>query len=326
MSSLLYGEDSLHQTPDRHRTRTLMLAIEEFFSTWIWLWDFDKLDTMVFGAVFNGVPSQPVLRVNYLNIYDLDNAIQKHFDHHINHLLVLDNDGSLIYRSPSLDLLDVRALRKYVIKRVESHIVNSEEAAKKLKEKDTTKKEKVSQYYYYYYIWDIFKYNNNNNNILQGSNTLKSLTKSFSQVHILNYFTNKPFTSAPVTPSSASIDESINNDTQIDNNTNTTDVPNPSSLSEIQENIPHGKFLTGMIEVNIEDLNGEERTVIRPDIVHVYINSQPTLESNEDENLSESEYIGLTEYILIIYKVPIIIMIMMMKIKKEEKPKMNYYK
>ncbi|KAI9309092.1 hypothetical protein BJ944DRAFT_254218 [Cunninghamella echinulata] len=283
MSSLLYGEDSLHQTPNRHRTRTLMLAIEEFFSTWIWLWDFDKLDTMVFGAVFNGVPSQPVLRSNYLNIYDLDNAIQKHFDQHINHLLVLDDDGSLIYRSPSLDLIDVRALRKYIIKRVESHIINAEEMEKKQKEKDIiAKKEK-------------------------GSTTLKSLTKSFSQVHILNYFTNKSFTSAPATPVSASLNEALdnvaNNDVPINDNTPSTDISEPQS-ADGQEINHRGKFLTGMIEVNIEDLNGEERIVTRPDIVHVYINSQPNIENHEDsdDNESENGYIGLTEYILIIYK------------------------
>lgn len=122
MSSILYGGDidAKPPKPDRQRTRSLMHAIEEFFSTWIWQWDFDRLDVMVFGAVFNGIPSQPILRSNYLGIHELDSSIKKQFNFLISHLLVLDDEGSLVYRSPSLQPSDVRALRKYILKRVES--------------------------------------------------------------------------------------------------------------------------------------------------------------------------------------------------------------
>jgi hypothetical protein len=119
--SILYGSDNnTTEKPNRQRTRSLMHAIEEFFSDWIWKWDFDRLDIMCFTAVFNGVPIQPVLRNNYLRVHELDEAIKTKFG--ISHSFVIQqHDGGLVYRSPTLLINDVCALRKYVLKRVERY-------------------------------------------------------------------------------------------------------------------------------------------------------------------------------------------------------------
>ena len=96
---------------------------KEFFSDWIWKWDFDRLDIMCFNAVFNGVPVQPVLRSNYLQIHALEQSIKARFEHQISHLFALYlEDGALVYRSPDLDIHDVCALRKHTLKRVEKHL------------------------------------------------------------------------------------------------------------------------------------------------------------------------------------------------------------
>ncbi|CDS11353.1 hypothetical protein LRAMOSA03616 [Lichtheimia ramosa] len=95
------------------RRSTLMHRIEEFFSEWIWKWDFDRLDTIVFTGVFNGVPVQPLQRQNYLRIQDLDKIIQTK-TRFISHMMTWDNHGGLVYRSPGLDMQDVVALRKWI--------------------------------------------------------------------------------------------------------------------------------------------------------------------------------------------------------------------
>lgn len=95
------------------RRSTLMHRIEEFFSEWIWKWDFDRLDTIVFSGVFNGVPVQPLQRQNYLRIQDLDKLIQTK-TRFISHMMAWDNQGGLVYRSPGLDMQDVVALRKWI--------------------------------------------------------------------------------------------------------------------------------------------------------------------------------------------------------------------
>lgn len=116
-----------------------MHAIEEFFSEWIWKWDFDRLDTMCFTAVFNGVPVQPILRNNYLRVNELDVAIKEKFDQHISHLFVLNlEDGGLVYRSPTLANNDVCSLRKYVLKKVEKYIKHEK---RKLDIESASKKE-----------------------------------------------------------------------------------------------------------------------------------------------------------------------------------------
>ena len=65
-----------------------MHSIEEFFQDWIWKWDFDHLARMVFSAVFNGVPTQPVLRSNYLRVNKLDKAIHANYNKAISHIFV----------------------------------------------------------------------------------------------------------------------------------------------------------------------------------------------------------------------------------------------
>ncbi len=147
-SNILYGDEAVTDKPNRQRTRALMHAIEEFFSEWIWKWDFDRLDTMCFTALFNGVPVQPILRNNYLRVNELDVAIREKFDHHVSHMFVLNlEDGGLVYRSPTLVNNDVCSLRKYVLKKVEKHIKHEKrkldiEAASKKEVKVTFKKVK----------------------------------------------------------------------------------------------------------------------------------------------------------------------------------------
>ncbi|KAI8328890.1 hypothetical protein BC941DRAFT_363302 [Chlamydoabsidia padenii] len=287
MSSILYGGDIITKDtkPDRQRTRSLMHAIEEFFSTWIWQWDFDRLDTMVFGAVFNGIPSQPILRSNYLDIHELDLSIKQQFNSLISHMLVLDNEGSLIYRSPSLQPSDVRSLRKYILKRVESHQAQHKEAAPKSQDSETTtKKEKVKRM----------------------GTSLKSLTKSLSQAHVFGYFTNKLTTSLSTTTTNSNVNDSTSADDTTQDTTDpssslptTTDIPTAPSSPQLNETEQsHGLFLTGMFEFITEDLNGDEHVYNKSDIVRVYLDSVSDLE--EDTSTQGSD--PLTEYILLIYK------------------------
>ncbi|KAF7721863.1 vacuolar fusion protein ccz1 [Apophysomyces ossiformis] len=280
-SSILYGEDlDVPSQPSRQRARSLMHAIEEFFSDWIWRWDFDRLDTMVFSAVFNAVPVQPVLRSNYLRIHDLDRAINEHFDRAIDHTLILDTkEGGLVYRSPSLDITDVRSLRKFICKRVERSIAHDEEIERQRLENIqlTAKKDKTFG--------------------------LKSFTKSLSQTHILNYFTSSvkpeiPPASAPT--SSASSTQS--NQTVSAPNEISTDFASSADPDLTDTGPRHGKYLTGLTESVIIDMNGDEQTVSRIDIVRVYLSSRSALDE-KGEDISPYHYKEkLTEYFLLIYK------------------------
>ncbi|SAM00400.1 hypothetical protein [Absidia glauca] len=310
MSSILYGSDidANPPKPDRQRTRSLMHAIEEFFSTWIWQWDFDRLDTMVFGAVFNGIPSQPILRSNYLGIHDLDQSIKKQFNSLISHLLVLDDEGSLIYRSPSLQPSDVRSLRKYILKRVESQqaqqaqltqltqLAKQQDPPRHQEDETTSKKDKGS--------------------------SLKSLTKSLSQAHVFGYFSNKlasslsSSTANSKTQDSTPVNTSANKSTssqQESLNTNTvedvtssepaipspTDTPTaPGSPESDESQQGNGSFLTGMVESITEDLNGDEHIFNKTEIIRVYLDSP----CDNDEESSTQGSDSLTEYILVIYK------------------------
>lgn len=139
MTSILY--DPLTEgLPLRQRARSLMHSIEEFFSEWIWKWDFDRLDTMLFSAVFNGVPTSPIQQPNYKRILDLDNAIQSAFG--VKHMFVLRQE-ELVYRSPSLSIQDIRALRKWICKKDEAWLAQKLESDKKKVEKKK-KQEKAS--------------------------------------------------------------------------------------------------------------------------------------------------------------------------------------
>ncbi|CAO3622364.1 unnamed protein product [Mucor hiemalis] len=252
-----------------------MHAIEEFFSDWIWKWDFDRLDTMCFTAVFNGVPVQPILRNNYLRVNDLDMAIKDKFDQHISHLFVLNlEDGGLVYRSPTLIIHDVCSLRKYVLKKVEKYT----KAEKRKKDIEAASKQQDTK--------------------VSG---LKSFTKSISTSQILNYFSVGSKSTESVT-SSATPAVSVNDSIESNNSglPATGDIPTVTSspsVSSTTTNImesetSQGIFLTGLIETTAIGMNGEERPVSRSEFVRVYITS-----SRNDEQSEK-----LVEYYLIVYK------------------------
>lgn len=265
---LLYGDGI--EKPSRQKTRALMHAIEEFFSEWIWKWDFDRLDTMCFTAVFNGVPVQPVLRNNYLRVNELDKAIQTKFEKHISHLFVLNlEDGGLVYRSPTLLINDVCSLRKYVLKKVEKYI--KKEKIKLDIESSLKKEVKPSG--------------------------LKAFTKSISTSQILNYFSvgsKSTDTVASSTPASISTEDSTNSGLPA-----IADIPTePTSPdgSSVTDMTGQGIFLTGLIEKMAIGMNGEERPVTRSELIRVHISS--------DQNGEQSD--TLLQYYLLIYKVRII--------------------
>ncbi|KAI9269967.1 hypothetical protein BY458DRAFT_510403 [Sporodiniella umbellata] len=115
---LLYGTFSFILVSNQQRPRALAHAIEEFFSEWIWKWDFDRLDTMCFQAVFNGVPIQSINRKNYLELHALALHIQSKLG--IDYAFILNSeDGSLVYRSPDLTVQHIRSLRKLSLRRIE---------------------------------------------------------------------------------------------------------------------------------------------------------------------------------------------------------------
>ncbi|KAI8981424.1 hypothetical protein BDB01DRAFT_794065 [Pilobolus umbonatus] len=256
-TSILYGDGT--DKPNRQRSRHLMMAVEEFFSEWIWKWDFDRLDTMCFNAVFNGVPIQPVPRHLDMKMVELDKSVQKRFTHLLQHLFVLDsNEGSLVYHSPSLAIKDVCALRKYSLKRVEKY-VNAEKRKQDMELMALKKESKVSG------------------------------IKSFTQTHILNYFTSGS-KSTETTSSNRSVDSiSIpSNTSTTDINTNTTNTnANATKITTSQ-----GVFLTGLVESMAIGMNGEERPVTKCDLVRVYISSP------YDDDIPQ----GLSEYYLLVYK------------------------
>ncbi|KAL9537106.1 hypothetical protein MBANPS3_012078 [Mucor bainieri] len=269
-SSILYDDK---KETNRQRTKTLMHAIEEFFSEWIWKWDFDRLDIMTFSAVFNGVPVQPVLRANYLNINKLDESIKEHFENSMSHLFVLNvHDGGLVYRSPDLLVDDVCALRKHVLKKVENYAKSEkrkQDIEMTMMKKDATK--------------------------VSG---LKQFTKSLSHSHILSYFSSGGSKSTDTVNSSAtpnSATASIDSTLALPS---ASDIPSATSSpngSLVPENTPQGIYLTGLVEATAIGMNGEERPVTKSDLVRVYISSTYTGEQQPQEN-------QLKEYYLLVYK------------------------
>ncbi|KAI7899642.1 uncharacterized protein BX663DRAFT_532759 [Cokeromyces recurvatus] len=260
-SSILYGPEHSEQ-PTRQRTRSLMHAIEEFFSDWIWKWDFDRLDLMCFTALFNGVPIQSILRTNYLKIHNLEESIKSNFEQHIHHLFILQmEDGSLVYKSPDLSIEDICALRKYVIKRVENHAKSEK---RKADIEMTSKK--------------------NSNSKVSG---FKQFTKSLPQSHILSYFSLGGGSRSTETVSSSSITES-------NSTTSTADIPSIHSGTDTSDR--KGIYLTGLIESTAIGMNGEERSVTKSNLVRVYIssviNGNPTYQKDKE----------LHDYYLLVYK------------------------
>ncbi|KAI9019556.1 hypothetical protein CLU79DRAFT_804864 [Phycomyces nitens] len=300
-SYILYQDDEeITGLPSRQRTRSLMHCIEEFFSEWIWKWDFDRLDTMVFSAVFNGVPVQPILRTNYLKIHELDRAIHEKFNHAIDHVLVFDSDdGGLLYRSPSLNIRDVCALRKYVFKRIEKNIAREKEIKQRQTDRELTdsKKDKISG--------------------------LKFFTKSISQSHFLGFFTSSlstktvaPVTSAPVSPigSQESLPDLLATETTPETAPDASPDASPDTDPDanpdtIDLNPKDGKYLTGLVQSTSIDMNGDERTVTRIEMAQVYLSSRSALDTSPDKPLNnvygpsrDGEDEILTEYYLVIYK------------------------
>ncbi|KAI8370599.1 uncharacterized protein BYT42DRAFT_502387 [Radiomyces spectabilis] len=281
-ASLLYGEEtsSPSKMPSRQHMRSLMHSIEEFFSDWIWKLDFDRLDTMVFSAVFNGVPSYPILRSTYMRVHELDQSIVDKFHSAIDHLVVLDADeGSLVYRSPSISINDVCALRKYILKRVEKGLAQDQEREKRLQERKLAASKSDTK--------------------MSG---FKLLTKSFSHAQIFNYFSssasksNLPIHSAPI--SEANSTESIPSLPA------TSHIPpQPSSpttaIPTTDMRMTQGKYLTGLVEDYCMDMDGEERCIARAEIVRVYLSSRSAL---ENASTTPEPHDGLTEYFLVIYK------------------------
>lgn len=249
-----------------------MHAIEEFFSEWIWKWDFDRLDIMTFSAVFNGVPVQPVLRANYLNINKLDESIKANFENNISHLFVINaQDGGLVYRSPDLIIDDVCALRKHVLKKAENHA----KSEKRKHDIEMTMMKKDSPK-------------------ISG---LKQFTKSLSQSHILNYFssggsksTDTLNSSTTPTSAAASIDSTLALPF-------TLEIPTATSSptgSLVPENTNQGIYLTGLVESTAIGMNGEERPVTKSDLVRVYISTAYHGEQPQENHLNQ--------YYLLVYK------------------------
>ncbi|KAI9487631.1 MAG: hypothetical protein EXX96DRAFT_86315 [Benjaminiella poitrasii] len=260
--------------PTKQKTRLLMHAIEEFFSDWIWKWDFDRLDTMCFTAIFNGVPTQSVLRADYLRVHDLEESIKSEFEQHIHHVFVLNlEDGALVYRSPDLSIEDVCALRKYVLKRAE----NYDRTEKRKADLEITSKKDA-------------------NNKMSG---LKQFTKSLSQSHILSYFSSGGSKSTEIVPTSkpASITESIHSSSALPSTTDIpTEPPSPSESVAPEPNERKGIYLTGLIESVAIGMNGEERPVTKSDLVRVHISSSPP-----NDAASQQDKL-LYEYYLLVYK------------------------
>lgn len=115
-----------------------MHHIEEFFSEWIWQWDLDRLDTMVFSAVYHGVPRFPIERTDHQQLHEIVSALPVELDI-IYHTMIFDSGGmELVYRSPSLKITDVRALRTWLRGRVQEY------TSSKPKEKEEKKESKVT--------------------------------------------------------------------------------------------------------------------------------------------------------------------------------------
>jgi hypothetical protein len=100
--------------------RRLKYSVEEFFSDWIWKWDFDRLESMLFSSVFNGIPMQPILRQSYLKIHKIAESIADDMKLDMKHLLVFNKDNaSLVYHNPQLALSSVLILRKLIVRLLE---------------------------------------------------------------------------------------------------------------------------------------------------------------------------------------------------------------
>ncbi|KAI8889225.1 hypothetical protein K501DRAFT_239045 [Backusella circina FSU 941] len=245
---LLHGSfsDFLHDSKSsRQQMKSLVMAMEDFYSEWIWKWDFDRLDKMCFSAIFNGISHQPLADSNHQMMRALDKEIMKKagFDDD-GHLFVfhIDKPDAIIYRSSSLSIMNVCSLKKFIIQVVQKHI-KYEHLKKELeKESAAALNPKVS--------------------------SLKSFTKSLSTSNLIGYFSYKSL-EPPISPQSS---HAILNSTCIhplDTDSNSDD--------DIEQ---RGIYLTGLIDSTAINMNGEQQPIKKTDIVKVYLKG-----SEEEQSL-----------------------------------------
>lgn len=110
---------------------------------------------------------------------------------------------------------------------------------------------------------------------------LKSITKTISPAHFLNYFQSGSKSTDSVNSTNPSIESTATN--------NTTN-------SESQ-----GMFLTGLVESTAIGMNGEERIVTKTDLVRVYLLSKDKEEQEQENKLYEYYLITYKVYILYVY-------------------------
>ncbi|KAI8973720.1 hypothetical protein BDF20DRAFT_915125 [Mycotypha africana] len=271
-SSLVFGTEyttSTHcssTTASAQKIGALMHLIEQFFSEWIWKWDFNRLDTMCFTAVFNGVPNGSILRKDYLKINDLEEDLRKEIKLGIplSHMFIL-HENEVLYRSKDLNIHDVCALRKYVMRTVDAYHKNSQrkQSTNSLTEMPAT----------------------------TNMPNLKQLAKSFTQTPLLKYL---PFGTSKSTETSRTTFDHSNDIFSSDHLSEILSIA-PSSVAEEPKD-SRGVYLTGITEsINMND---EERPHTKPNHVRVYLHS-PTHLSSSIENPQNNHQ--LYEYYLIVY-------------------------
>ncbi|CAM0141878.1 hypothetical protein VKS41_004419 [Umbelopsis sp. WA50703] len=261
--------------------RRLKHSIEEFFSDWIWKWDFDRLESMLFNSVFNGIPMQPIMRQCYLKIHKIAESILDDMKLDMKHVLVFNKDNAtLIYHNPQLALSSVQLLRKLVIRYLERwNDMRKAEEWRKAADDHPPPTPKTDP----------------------KITSIKTLTKSFSQKNILGYFTSpslKPTMpdSAPVSPTDSpepSLAAALTVPPELASDTSGTPSPAPSlSLSQ-------GIFLSGLLKSGIASNRSENSESPIIDVAKVYLDGDSYLhESHGTEAVSQE----LQEYYFVIYK------------------------
>ncbi|KAG2222752.1 hypothetical protein INT45_013116 [Circinella minor] len=193
--------------------RVLMHRIEEFFSEWIWQWDFDRLDQMIFSGVFNGVPT-----IRYKDdtkrLKILDQSLQEEYG--VAHVMILDEKRDLVYRSNTLSMVDVRALRRYVCQMQENHQgATEQDKPTSSSSASSVKKDKFSGF--------------------------KSFTRTLSNTHILDYFSSSSNTKDKKTDDSSGTEEEGIDEEQQQEQEQNQQSDASSSEEQLAESV-HGEF------------------------------------------------------------------------------------
>ncbi|GAB5590205.1 hypothetical protein Unana1_05105 [Umbelopsis nana] len=258
--------------------RQLKYSIEEFFSDWIWKWDFDRLESMLFSSVFNGIPMQPILRQSYLKIHKMAENIADDMQLDIKHLLVFNKDNaSLIYHNPQLALSSVQLLRKLIIRLLEkwADMRKAEEWRKAANDSSQAKKDPKI-------------------------NSLKALTITFSQKNILGYFGSpslKPSSapaSAPISPSASpepNLASALTVPPDLASDSSGTASPAPS--------LHHGVFLSGLLRSGTHGSGSDPPQPVSIDITKVYLDGD-SYEHHDSDGQNASK--NLQEYYFVVYK------------------------